>query len=135
MNSGGAGLGESVETEVWELFDADTSISDATMYLIAAALSSAEDFEQHLDAEVSIPRRPEAQSDDGPPPLRAFLHSVTVTGFRGIGTQATLQVNPYCGITVISGRNGSGKSSFAEALEFALTGLAVSTRSGTTMTA
>lgn len=122
MNSGGAGLGESVETEVWELFDADTSISDATMYLIAAALSSAEDFEQHLDAEVSIPRRPEAQSDDGPPPLRAFLHSVTVTGFRGIGTQATLQVNPYCGITVISGRNGSGKSSFAEALEFALTG-------------
>lgn len=33
-----------------------------------------------------------------------------------------LEVNPHCGITVISGRNGSGKSSFAEALEYALTG-------------
>lgn len=122
MTSDGAGLGESVETEVWELFDADTSISDATMYLVAAALSSAEDLEQHLGAEIATPRRPEPQSADEPPPLRAFLHSVSVTGFRGIGTSATLQVNPYCGITVISGRNGSGKSSFAEALEFALTG-------------
>ena len=53
---------------------------------------------------------------------RAYLRSVTVRGFRGIGTPSTLTVEPGPGLTVIVGRNGSGKSSFAEALEVLLTG-------------
>ncbi len=57
-----------------------------------------------------------------PAPLRAFLQSITVSGFRGIGPRTTLEVNPYHGITIISGRNGSGKSTVAETLEYALTG-------------
>jgi hypothetical protein len=68
------------------------------------------------------PQQPKIETTDAPPPFRAFLRSITVSGFRGIGGRATLEVNPYRGITVISGRNGSGKSSFAEALEYALTG-------------
>src|ERR1700712_3206228 len=51
-----------------------------------------------------------------------WLRSVTVEGFRGIGAPATLQLEPSPGLTVIVGRNGSGKSSFAEGLELLMTG-------------
>ncbi|MFE3541870.1 AAA family ATPase [Nocardia sp. NPDC059177] len=51
-----------------------------------------------------------------------FLRAITVHGFRGIGPTATLRLNPGPGLTLVVGRNGSGKSSFAEAAEFALTG-------------
>jgi ABC-type hemin transport system ATPase subunit len=55
-------------------------------------------------------------------PAGAYLRSVTVQGFRGIGAAATLTLPPGPGLTVVMGRNGSGKSSFAEALELLLTG-------------
>ena len=55
-------------------------------------------------------------------PKRAFLKSVTVTGFRGIGGCCELPLPPRPGLTLVVGRNGSGKSSIAEAAEFALTG-------------
>ncbi|MCV7434918.1 AAA family ATPase [Mycolicibacterium bacteremicum] len=51
-----------------------------------------------------------------------YLTNITVSGFRGIGSTAKLDLHPAPGLTVISGRNGSGKSSFAEAVELALTG-------------
>lgn len=51
-----------------------------------------------------------------------YLTDIAVTGFRGIGSTAKLELHPAPGLTVISGRNGSGKSSFAEAVELALTG-------------
>ncbi len=54
--------------------------------------------------------------------MGAYLQSLTVSGFRGIGSPATLEVAPRPGLTLVVGRNGSGKSSFAEALEVLLTG-------------
>jgi recombinational DNA repair ATPase RecF len=51
-----------------------------------------------------------------------YLQAMVVEGFRGIGPQAALRLQPGPGLTVVAGRNGSGKSSFAEAAELALTG-------------
>ena len=53
---------------------------------------------------------------------RCYLESVAVQGFRGIGPRSELRLRPGPGLTLVVGRNGSGKSSFAEAAEFALTG-------------
>lgn len=51
-----------------------------------------------------------------------YLQSILVRGFRGIGPQALLRIPVGPGLTLVIGRNGSGKSSFAEALEVLLTG-------------
>lgn len=55
-------------------------------------------------------------------PGGVWLRSITLRGFRGVGPAATLTVEPGPGLTLIVGRNGSGKSSFAEGIEIALTG-------------
>ena len=52
----------------------------------------------------------------------AYIKSVTVEGFRGIGAPSTLELPPGNGLTLVVGRNGSGKSSFAEAVELLTTG-------------
>lgn len=52
----------------------------------------------------------------------AYLKSITIEGFRGIGPKQTLELEPGPGLTLVAGRNGSGKSSFAEGLEILLTG-------------
>ncbi|MEN3538110.1 AAA family ATPase [Microbispora sp. ZYX-F-249] len=51
-----------------------------------------------------------------------YLGAVSVRGFRGVGRAARLPLTPGNGLTLVTGRNGSGKSSFAEAVEMALTG-------------
>ncbi len=51
-----------------------------------------------------------------------YLTAIEVEGFRGIGPQSVLSVDPGPGLTLVVGRNGSGKSSFSEALEMVLLG-------------
>lgn len=70
------------------------------------------------------PPRPQRRAPGAPPPepVGAFVSSITVAGFRGVGPAQTLELQPGRGLTVVAGRNGSGKSSFAEALEVLLTG-------------
>lgn len=53
---------------------------------------------------------------------RAYLASISVEGFRGIGQRADLPLEPQPGLTLIYGANGSGKSTFVEALDVLLTG-------------
>ena len=79
-----------------------------------------------LDAEAKSVIELAADAAAPPPTGNAsppvWLKAVTVDGFRGIGRPATLKVEPAPGLTVVVGRNGSGKSSFAEGLELLMTG-------------
>jgi recombinational DNA repair ATPase RecF len=88
-------------------------------------LLTAFEGDQALATQLSAPpgQRHTHQATGAPAkePVGAYLHSLTVQAFRGIGPPATLQVSPGPGLTLIVGRNGSGKSSFAEALEVLLT--------------
>ncbi|MEU6563628.1 AAA family ATPase [Nocardia nova] len=63
------------------------------------------------------------ESGGAAPQSGLFLRAVHVRGFRGIGPEAVLPIAPGPGLTLVVGRNGSGKSSFAEAVEVALTGV------------
>ena len=51
-----------------------------------------------------------------------YLRKLTVTSFRGIGEESTINFRPDNGLTIVTGSNGTGKSSFVEALETLLTG-------------
>ncbi|MFJ4601253.1 AAA family ATPase [Streptomyces griseoluteus] len=63
-----------------------------------------------------------AQTPGNSPMGRIYLDSVSVEGFRGIGPRTWLNLSPRPGVTLVVGRNGSGKSSIAEAIETAFTG-------------
>ncbi len=89
--------------------------------LLLAALEDDESLSAHLGGQTQ-PRSKTTDITAAPTPAGAYLQSLTVSGFRGIGPPATLTVTPRPGLTLVVGRNGSGKSSFAEALEVLLTG-------------
>ncbi|MEH0972792.1 AAA family ATPase [Micromonospora sp. CPCC 205546] len=104
---------------IFERLTAD-DVPDHTAELVLAALSGQDDLAAALDGgktslELAVPT-------DEAPAGRIWLSSVTVAGFRGVGPERTLQLDPGPGLTLVVGRNGSGKSSFAEAVELALTG-------------
>lgn len=108
---------------VWELAETDPNLTEDAALLVLAAMQGDAALASLLDGTGGAP--PDGRTGAGEPapePVGAFLRSITVSGFRGIGRQATLSLHPAPGLTVIAGRNGSGKSSFAEALEMALTG-------------
>ncbi|MGS2619525.1 AAA family ATPase [Micromonospora sp. LZ34] len=104
------------------IFDRLTTedVPDQTAELVLAALSGEADLAAALHGgKTSIGPGPSA--DEGSRE-QIWLSSVTVAGFRGVGPERTLQIDPGPGLTLVVGRNGSGKSSFAEAVELALTG-------------
>jgi hypothetical protein len=96
-------------------------LAAAASGLLLAACDSDESLAAELGGVPADCPRP-SPGTPGAEPAGAYLRSVTVAGFRGIGPPATLTVEPGPGLAVIVGRNGSGKSSFAEALEVLLTG-------------
>mgnify|MGYP001282237988 CR=1 FL=1 len=104
------------------IFDrlAADAVPDETAEVILAALSGDDEL---ADALAGRPPQLDTQRATGGQTRDAiYLSSVTVAGFRGVGPQRTLSIEPGPGLTLIVGRNGSGKSSFAEAIELALTG-------------
>lgn len=102
-----AGAEQSVHDVILELLGADDTLSDGAKDVVLSAL-----------AEVSGGTDDCAETSPAP----TFLSSIAVSGFRGVGPSARLDLFPAPGLMVVSGRNGSGKSSFAEALELTLTG-------------
>jgi hypothetical protein len=98
---------QSVQDVILEMLEQDPALDAAVKDAVLDAL-----------AEVVGQAQDNVETSTAP----TFLTSISVVGFRGIGHQARLDIYPAPGLTVVSGRNGSGKSSFAEALELALTG-------------
>lgn len=102
-----------------KLYSSDLS-GPAAELIIAALIGDDELANAVSGEEVATPPVPAER--DTVEPDRAYLRSITVEGFRGIGRRSSLSLQPGPGLTLVVGRNGSGKSSFAEAVEFALTG-------------
>jgi AAA domain len=103
---------------VYARLEADTSLLEEVRLLVFAAV----DGEDDLAGAVGSSRDQTAPNRQlTSPPVHAYLSSITVRGFRGVGPEVSLDLVPAPGLTVVAGRNGCGKSSFAEALEVALT--------------
>ncbi|HEY1135454.1 MAG TPA: AAA family ATPase [Nocardioides sp.] len=92
--------------------------------VVLAALASDTELDAFLGGG-DAPRRVDRGSGQVAAAVEAggtFLTSIEVEGFRGIGPATRLTLDPRPGLTIVAGRNGSGKSSLSEALELALTG-------------
>jgi len=108
---------------------AEADLDEAAVSLVLAAVLGDDDLDAAVEAltgSAAAPRVPlptPGHTSNAQAAGEVFLRSIAVTAFRGIGPAATLELTPGPGLTVIAGRNGSGKSSFAEAAELALTGV------------
>ncbi|MEJ7647708.1 MAG: AAA family ATPase [Nakamurella sp.] len=104
----------------------DESLSEEAQLVVLAAMESEADLESALSPDATPSEVRQRISTPVAPPAEAtgtFLRSITVQGFRGIGNKVRIDLPTKPGLVVIAGRNGSGKSSLAEALEIALTGV------------
>jgi recombinational DNA repair ATPase RecF len=100
--------------------EADGVADGAWTGLVLAAVEGRDALEAELRGGAPSPR--EGAGREAPAVVGAFLRSIAVEGFRGIGPAQALELRPGPGLTLVVGRNGSGKSSFAEGLEVLLTG-------------
>ncbi len=95
--------------------------TDSAGDLILAAFDGADSVDASLRGE-SSPSTVGAKAAASTAPAAVYLTAIQVEGFRGIGPPTTLSIDPGPGLTLVVGRNGSGKSSFSEALEMVLLG-------------
>jgi recombinational DNA repair ATPase RecF len=94
------------------------SPDDDVCDLAWGAVNGDDELDAAMDGRASD--RPK-RTGRAPAPAGAFLTSLAVEGFRGIGSKAMINFKPGPGLVVVTGRNGSGKSSLAEGFEYALT--------------
>ena len=118
------GIGSALTAQVRDRVDADEQLDVGTGLLVLAALEGDAALDRALLEEAADLQGPPAAETDSThtPARRAYLGTISVQGFRGIGAGCDLSISPGPGLTLVVGRNGSGKSSFAEALELLLTG-------------
>ena len=107
-----------LQSNLLDRLQSEEDLPDKVPELVLAALL--DEIEECLSGKP--PSKPSPEPTEVEEPVRAYIDSITVQGFRGIGPKAELPLTPGPGLTLVVGRNGSGKSSFAEALELLLTG-------------
>ena len=117
-------MNETLQSTIFNFLCDDEGIGNEVIELVLAACKGRGALIARLGGSGKPPKQ--TDQDDANNPIRprnaAYLKSITVEGFRGVGLESSLHVKPGPGITLVLGRNGSGKSSFAEGLEFLLTG-------------
>jgi ABC-type hemin transport system ATPase subunit len=104
--------------------DEDAKLSEEARLAVLAALEGADDLAEVLGEQATSQGLIESLTspvETAARPVGAFITSIAVQGFRGIGPKVAVPLQPGPGLIVIAGRNGSGKSTLAEALEIALT--------------
>ena len=109
------GLEQEVRSEL-----TDAGADERAMALLLGAMAGDDALASALETGAT-PEAPSASSAEAGAEA-VFLTGISVEGFRGIGPESTIEFEPGPGLTVVVGRNGSGKSSFSDALEVALTG-------------
>ena len=109
----------SLVSEILALLN-EAEVDDQVRWVVLASIQGEEELEAVLEGNIDgLDFDEAAVVVDG---QSAYLESIEVSGFRGIGSKTTMELAPGPGLTVVAGRNGSGKSSFADALEVLLTG-------------
>ena len=116
---------DSLLATVLNRIDSDQGLSAQAGLLVYAAIVGDDALAEALESPTPLPARTDRESGVPAEPVGAYLAGITVAGFRGIGEERSVALQPGPGLTLILGRNGSGKSSFAEAAELALTGASV----------
>ncbi len=86
------------------------------------ASSGLDERAQHHVRDALLAVSSTADEDERNADVRYWLSNIVIEGFRGVGERTALQLDARPGFTLVVGRNGSGKSSFAEGFEAALTG-------------
>lgn len=110
---------KALQDVIWGLLE-ESDLDDPTQLLVAAAVEGEAAFASHWDGAESLCKPlPKGETAE---PVGAYLTGASVEGFRGVGSRAPLPLHVGPGLTVGTGRNGSGKSRLAEGIELALTG-------------
>ena len=113
-------MADSIEAIIERRIERSSLDDDVAIYVMAALDGTLAKFIDGGSARENAEQpRPAAAATA---PAKASLLRESVAGFRGIGPRADLEVVPGPGLTLVVGANGTGKSSFAEGLEFLLTG-------------
>jgi ABC-type molybdenum transport system ATPase subunit/photorepair protein PhrA len=115
-------MNESAYELLFDRLSGDGGPEEALGDLILAAADGDEALEALVGGQPAPARRTPSPAAAAAEPARVYLERITVENFRGIGEAASLPLEPGPGLTLVVGRNGSGKSSFAEGLELLLTG-------------
>lgn len=110
---------ESLRSEIMEALGADEEVEELVANLVDAACEGDDAIASVLRGEAREAKPPADRAGEAP---GAFIEEIQVTGFRGVGQRVKLNLHPGPGLTIVFGRNGSGKSSFSEGLETLLTG-------------
>ena len=108
--------GSTLMDQVRARVDADESLAVEAGLLIMAALEGDVALTQALSADGSHAAPISTAADARTASVSkaatgVFVNSIAVQGFGGIGPRCTLELAPGPGLTLVVGRNGSGKSS------------------------
>ncbi len=108
----------------WAIYElmVSQSVDGPVAELVEAAFEGENQLALTLDSTSSGHSPTTTPAQQRPHPVRTWLTGLSVSGFRGIGKEVSISLPPGPGLTIITGRNGSGKSSLADALEVVLTG-------------